>query len=89
MLSKSKGQVLRVAACLHALFHLGREEGISSVISEEALTAAINFVGVCCQQTAFMAGRGKIGEEIQIMKASKFTNVPIMTQIVLSFINVC
>ena len=84
MLSKSKGQVLRVAACFHALIHQGREEGISSVISEEAITAAINFVGVCCQQKVFMAGWGEIGEEIQIIKASKFTTIPIMT---ISFIN--
>ena len=55
VLSKSKDQVLQVAACLHALIHLGREEGISSVIPEEAITAVINFVGVC-QQTVVMAG---------------------------------
>lgn len=29
------------------------------------LKAAINFVTLCCQQTAFIAGRGEIQEEIQ------------------------
>ena len=65
MLSKSKGQTLRVAASLHVLFQLG-------IISEEAVSAAINFVQLCCQQTAYMAGRGDIMEEVQTIKASTF-----------------
>ena len=80
MLSKSKGQVLRVAEALHVLSHIELpdcEEGatesksrdseletssesksceselkISNEISERAIKAAINFVGLCCQQTA-------------------------------------
>lgn len=68
MLSKSKGQVLRVAACLHTLFQLGKEELVSLTITEEAVMSAIEFVRVCCQQTAFMAGRGDIKEDIKIMK---------------------
>ena len=71
MLSKSKGQVLRVAACLHVIFcEIDAIEGESSVeaipstISKEAIIAAENFVGTCCQHAAFMAGRGKIEEEM-------------------------
>ena len=70
MLSKSKGQILRVAATFHVLFHLQSPEDVTSQISEEAIAAAITFVGMCCQQTAFVAGRGDVREEIKIIKAS-------------------
>lgn len=71
MLSKSKGQVLRVAAALHYLFSVNSPTSqVSDEISEEAILASINFVALCCQQTAFMAGRGSITEEIQLIKES-------------------
>lgn len=71
MLSKSKGQVLRVAAALHFLFNVNSPTSqVSDEISEEAILASINFVALCCQQTAFMAGRGSITEEIQLIKES-------------------
>ena len=70
MLSKSKGQILRVAATFHVLFTLNTEIEISSEISEEAIAASIKFVQLCCQQTAHMAGRGNIKEEIDIIKAN-------------------
>ena len=72
MLSKSKGQTLRVAASLHLLFQLGESQDMTSIISEKAVSAAINFVQLCCQQTAYMAGRGDITEEVQTIKASMF-----------------
>ena len=34
------------------------------VVAEKALKAAINFVEVCCQHTAFIAGRGNISDEL-------------------------
>ena len=71
MLSKSKGQIFRVAATFHVLFHLESPEDISPQISGEAIAAAIVFVGMCCQQAAFKAGRGNITEEIKIVKASQ------------------
>ena len=74
MLSKSKGQVLRVSAAFHFLFNINNSNDdmeLSDEISEEAICASINFVALCCQQTAFMAGRGKISEEIQLIKDSK------------------
>lgn len=45
---------------------------MTSIISEKAVSAAINFVQLCCQQTAYMAGRGDITEEVQTIKASMF-----------------
>ena len=77
MLSKSKGQILRVAATFHVLFTLKgpAELEISSEISEGAIAAAIKFVQLCCQQTAHMAGRGNIKEEIGIIKASMLVKI--------------
>ena len=71
MLSKSKGQILRVAASLHVLFALGYSED-TCMISENAIAASIKFVELCCQQTAYMAGRGNMKEEIEIVKASRY-----------------
>lgn len=79
MLSKSKGQILRVSAAFHILFAIGTSDESSDdlsattdEISEEAIIAAINFVNVCCQHTAFMAGRGGIAGEIELIKSSMF-----------------
>lgn len=80
MLSKSKGQILRVAAALHILFHMGSLEAVSTEITEEAVAAAIDFVYLCCQQSAFMGGRGDIDEEIQIIKTS-ILNIRVHTHI--------
>ena len=66
MLSKSLGQIIRVALSLHILFYLDKEDpDIPDVVSSEAITAAIDFVELCCQQTAYLAGRGDISEELQ------------------------
>jgi len=75
MLSKSKGHILRVAATFHVLFHLKSPEDVPTQISEEAMAAAITFVGMCCQQTAYIAGRGDIREEIRIIKASQWLSL--------------
>ena len=73
ILSKSKGQILRVATALHILFHVGTSNSVNNKLTDNAIVAAIDFVGLCCQQTAFMAGRGDSKEEIQIIKASMYT----------------
>ena len=65
MLSKSKGLILRVAGVLHVLFKLDTPDDIPDTISEQAIVAAQDFVDVCCQHTAFVAGRGDIQEAIQ------------------------
>ena len=56
MLSKSKGQILRVSACLHVLFHIETPMNIPDVISTEAIKAAIDMVDVCLQHAAWTRG---------------------------------
>lgn len=68
MLSKSKGQVLCVAATCHVLFHKNTPLNIPDIISDEAVHAAANFVELCLQHAAFLAGRGDIQEAIQTLK---------------------
>ena len=72
MLSKSKGQILHVAATLYNLFHLNKMDCLTGEIDDAVITSAINVVEICCQQTAFIAGRGDIKEEIDIIQASEF-----------------
>ena len=71
MLSKSLGQILRVSAAMHVLFHLDSAESLSSTITEAAIEAAIDFVELCCQHMAYITGRGKIDEEVTLMEAGK------------------
>ena len=62
------GQILRVSAVFHILFHLNKErlsDNIDVVISECAIMAGIHFVEVCGQHVTFMAGRDEIDEEIK------------------------
>lgn len=65
MLSKAKGQILRVAATLHVLFHIDTPLAIPSIIDDKAVKAAIDLVDVCIQQAAFLAGRGDVQEAIE------------------------
>lgn len=64
MLSKANGQVLRVAALMHLLFQ-GSDGDIGLCISQASINVAIDFVEVCCQHAAFIAGRETINEEIR------------------------
>ena len=77
MLSKSKGQVLRVAAILHVLF-VDSPTLIPSTISVKAITAAQNFIDTCCQHAAVIAGRGLIDEEIDHLTAGSLSTVIII-----------
>ena len=65
MLSKAKGQILRVAAALHVLFNINTPLTIPPDISDTAIKAAVNLVEVCIQHAAFLAGRGDVEETIQ------------------------
>ena len=60
-----KGQILRVAAAFQILFNVSAtvEDREDDTILENAILASINFVELCCQQTAFIAGRGDIKDE--------------------------
>ena len=71
MLSKSRGQVLRVADTLHVLFHLDTPQVIPADIADNALKAALDFVEVCNQHTSFLAGRGLISEAIEAVQDIK------------------
>ena len=65
MLSKSRGQIVCVAATMHILFHLDIPLTIPSTISEDALKAAQSFVKLCNEHATCLAGRGNIGEAIE------------------------
>ena len=62
ILSKNKGQILRVAVTLNALFSIdpGYKLHADQELSLPALKAAINYVEVCSEQAALMAGRKTI-----------------------------
>lgn len=67
MLSKSKGQILRISAVFTVLFKMN--EPMSSVldISDVAVTAAINFVSLACNHAFYLTSRMSLGEEIECM----------------------
>ena len=71
LLSKSKGQIIRIAATLHVLFNIETPLAIPTVISDAAIKAAINLVDVCIQHAAFLAGRGDVEETVQEMIKGK------------------
>ena len=45
------------------------DQPIDDVVLEDSMKAAINFVQVACQQSAYIAGRGSLAEEIQRFKS--------------------
>ena len=67
LLSKSKGQIIRIAATLHVVFNIETPLAIPTVISDAAIKAAINLVNVCIQHAAFLAGRGDVEETVKEM----------------------
>ena len=72
MLSKSLGQIIRVSAAMHVLFNLDlEEEELPATISDAAIQAAIDFVEVCCQHTAYITGRGNINEELEHLQSGR------------------
>jgi hypothetical protein len=64
MLSKSKGQLLRVAAVMHVLFNMEDPSSIPQEISEDAVKAADCFVDLCLQHAAYLGGKGNLQEAI-------------------------
>ena len=64
MLSKSRGQILCIAAVLHVLFHLDTPHNIPTNIADNAVTAAIDFVELCIQHVMYITGRGKVQAEV-------------------------
>ena len=76
MLSKSTGQILRVAACFNVLFRIREstepwpENNPEDKIIRDAIKAACDFVDICCIHTAFMAGRSTSLSKMQELKTS-------------------
>lgn len=68
MLSKSRGQILRVAATLHVLINMDVPQAILQVITDKALKAATNFVETCNQHLAYLSGRGLISDAIETLQ---------------------
>ena len=87
MLSKSKGQILRVAAALHVLFSIDSPLAIPDVVSDDAIEAAIDLVDVCIQHAAFLAGRGDVQELVADM--AKGNEQPVLSHIIIIYIHVC
>ena len=56
-MGKSKAQIMRVAAVLHAIFSIDKEHPLTSELSSSAVKAAIDLVGVCNEHTRIFAGR--------------------------------
>lgn len=71
MLSKSIGQILRVSPAMHVLFLMGDDSPLSDTIANMTIEAAIDFVDICCQHTAYITGRGNIAQELDIMNTGK------------------
>ena len=57
VLSKAKGQILRAAAALHALFSIDPQHPRSEELSSVSILAAINLIEVCNEHTALIGGR--------------------------------
>lgn len=65
MLSKSKGQILRISAVFTFLFKM--DEPVSSIqeVSDVAVTAAINFVSLAGNHAFYLISRMSLNEEIE------------------------
>ena len=80
MLSKNRGQVLRVAAIFHILFKIDESQCHDTTtndknvneISEDAMLAAIDFLKTACQRTMYIAGRGTLEEGVKRAQESKY-----------------
>lgn len=75
MLSKSQGQVLRVATAFHVLLCDPIDQQLATLISipptnsSAAIVAVQNFVETCCQHTTFIAKCGHLGREISCLSS--------------------
>jgi len=81
MLGKAKGLILHVAACLKMFFcdHLADQndeengedmdvvqiDSLPTIIKEEVVEVAIDYVDVCCQHTLYITGRQLLQDEVK------------------------
>ena len=76
MLSKSLGQTLRISVAMHILFHNDDDgDELSNTVTQAAVEAAINFVEVCCQHTAYIAGRNDINEQLKLFETGMVKSI--------------
>jgi len=71
ILSKQKGQALRVAAVMNAMFSLDCNCTLETTLSEDAVKAAINFVQVCADHASLLSGRRNLAEIVAGVDTSK------------------
>lgn len=64
-LSKAKGQLLRVATCLHVLFNIDSPNEVDEIIGEIPIKAGINFIEVCCQHAFSITGRHSASQQTE------------------------
>ena len=65
VISKSKGQILRLAAVFNALFSLDPNHPMNdNLLSTASFKAAINFVETCNEHTAIIGGRKTVTEPL-------------------------
>lgn len=77
LLSKSKGLILRMTGCLHCLFQLDSFNDAfswgesdfepSTVVTDSAVKAAVNFVATCINHTLYLCGRNSSAEEVRML----------------------
>ena len=77
MLSKGKGQCLRIAAAMHVLFQItgdapAEDVNVEDEVSDQALRAAIDFVQTSIQHAAYIAGRSTIAKEVELAECGMF-----------------
>ena len=56
---------------MHVLFHINEPLNIPEIIGEDAVKASENFVQVCLQNAAYLAGRGDIKDAVDDIQCSK------------------
>lgn len=68
MFSKEKGLILRLmlATVFHILNSIDSSEEMQLALDSNAVGAAIRFLDMSVQQTAYIAGRGDIESEIHL-----------------------
>lgn len=71
ILSKQKGQALRVSAIMNALFSLDDKYPLKASINEDAVKAAINFVQVCGDHASILSGRRSLADVVATVDTSE------------------
>lgn len=56
---------------MHVLFHINEPLNIPAIIEEDAVKVSENFVQVCLQNAAYLAGRGDIKDAVDDIQRSK------------------